>query len=148
PGMTIKSSPSDTIESSAIRESRLVIKPRTLREGHVGPEIPETSIGADYELLEIIGKGGMGVVYAARQASIDRDVAVKMLRHEAVADVDQHQKFLAEAVVTGELDHPNIVPIYDLGTNDAGALFYSMKRVQGTPWSKMIGAKSLAENVD
>ena len=40
-------------------------------------------------------------------------------------------------MVTGELDHPNIVPIYDLGTNDQGALFYSMKRVRGTPWDEV-----------
>ena len=48
------------------------------------------------------------------------------------------QKFLSEAVVTGDLDHPNIVPIYDLGADDSGALFYSMKRVKGTPWNKVI----------
>jgi len=51
-------------------------------------------------------------------------------------------------VVTGELDHPNIVPIYDLGTNQAGALFYAMKRVRGTPWSDVIQAKPLPENLD
>ena len=51
---------------------------------------------------------------------------------------EQRDKFISEAVVTGELDHPNIVPIYDLGSNDEGALFYSMKRVRGTPWDKVI----------
>ena len=75
----------------------------------------------------------MGVVYSARQASIDREVAVKML-HRDIADLSEpREKFLSEAVVTAELDHPNIVPIHDLGANGAGALFYSMKRVQGTP---------------
>ena len=48
---------------------------------------------------------------------------------------DQREKFISEAVVTGELDHPNIVPIYDLGSNDHGAFFYSMKCVKGTPWA-------------
>ena len=51
-------------------------------------------------------------------------------------------------VVTGELDHPNIVPIYELGTDDSGELFYSMKRVQGTPWMDVIGQKSEAENIE
>ena len=53
------------------------------------------------------------------------------------ADAERREKFLSEAVVTGDLDHPNIVPIYELGTNEDNALFYSMKRVQGTPWSKV-----------
>src|SRR5262249_22711236 len=49
---------------------------------------------------------------------------------------------------TGDLDHPNIVPIYELGTNENNALFYSMKRVQGTPWSDVIGTKSVNENLE
>ncbi|HEX4413490.1 MAG TPA: serine/threonine-protein kinase, partial [Lacipirellulaceae bacterium] len=102
----------------------------------------------DYELLERIGEGGMGVVYTARQASIDRTVAIKMLKPDFAADIEQRQKFLSEAVVTGDLDHPNIVPIYDLGSNEAGALFYSMKRVRGTPWLDVLLHKSLPENLE
>ncbi len=101
----------------------------------------------DYELLEKIGQGGMGVVYAAHQSSIARTVAVKMLKPGAKDDAEQRDKFISEAVVTGELDHPNIVPIYDLGANDEGAIFYSMKRVRGTPWDDVIGQKSLTENM-
>src|SRR4029453_17454572 len=59
----------------------------------------------------------------------------------------QRRKFLSEAAVTGELDHPNIVPIYDLGQNADGALFYSMKKVTGTPWADVIGEKSLLDNL-
>ena len=92
----------------------------------------------DYELLNVIGEGGMGVVYAARQSSIARTVALKMLKGEDSKNAAQREKFISEAVVTGELDHPNIVPIYDLGANNDGALFYSMKRVKGTPWNKVI----------
>ncbi len=95
----------------------------------------------------MIGEGGMGVVYAAHQSSIARTVAVKMLKPGAKDDAEQRDKFISEAVVTGELDHPNIVPIYDLGANDEGAIFYSMKRVHGTPWDKVIGQKSLDENL-
>ena len=55
---------------------------------------------------------------------------------------------MAEASVTGDLEHPNIVPVYDLGTNDAGALFYSMKRVRGTPWMDVLPSQSLPENIE
>jgi WD40 repeat protein/serine/threonine protein kinase len=101
----------------------------------------------DYELLEVIGEGGMGVVYAAHQSSIARTVAVKMLKPSAKIRDEQRDKFISEAVVTGELDHPNIVPIYDLGANDQGALFYSMKRVKGTPWDKVLLQKRVDENL-
>ncbi len=125
--------------------SSLVVNPRGVRSAH-GKIRP--GVGADYELLEVIGKGGMGVVYSARQASVDRMVAVKMIRPNVAADAERREKFLSEAVVTGDLDHPNIVPIYELGTNESNALFYSMKRVKGTPWSKAIGQKSLDENLE
>jgi len=101
---------------------------------------------ADYELLNEIGQGGMGIVYAARQASFNRRVAVKMLRPGAKGKGRQHE-FVAEAVTTGDLDHPNIVPVYDLGTNEDGALFYAMKCVQGTPWDDVLPEKSQAENL-
>jgi WD40 repeat protein/serine/threonine protein kinase len=131
-------------EAFRARDSKLVIKHRALRE--VTEKTKHT--GADYELLTLIGEGGMGVVYSARQASIDRNVAVKMLKPEIANHAEQREKFLSEAVVTGDLDHPNIVPIYDLGASEAGALFYSMKRVQGTPWMSVLEEKSLAENVE
>ncbi|MGD9723904.1 MAG: protein kinase [Pirellulales bacterium] len=125
--------------------SSLVVNPRGVRSARTRPR---TGPGADYELLEVIGKGGMGVVYAARQASVDRMVAVKMIRPNVAADAERREKFLSEAVVTGDLDHPNIVPIYELGTNENNALFYSMKRVKGTPWSKVIKSKSQDENIE
>lgn len=103
---------------------------------------------ADYQLIDVIGEGGVGIVYAARQPSVDRTVAVKMLRPDLAVEWGQRQKFLAEAVVTGDLDHPNIVPIHELGHRDDGALFYSMKRVSGTPWSDVVHRKSREENLD
>lgn len=102
----------------------------------------------DYELLEVIGEGGVGVVYAARQASIDRRVAIKMLRDEYRVRPEHRDKFLAEAVLTGELDHPNIVPIYDLGRNKDGELFYAMKNVVGTPWDRVINNQTLELNLE
>lgn len=103
---------------------------------------------SDYQLIDVIGEGGVGIVYAARQPSVDRTVAVKMLRPELAVEWGQRQKFLAEAVVTGDLDHPNIVPIHELGHRDDGALFYSMKRVAGTPWSDALINNNREENLD
>lgn len=128
------------------KDTKLVIKPKAFVTNPT-PEIP-LKTGADYELLNVIGEGGVGVVYAARQASIDRTVALKMLKPAGAKNADQREKFLSEAVVTADLDHPNIVPIYELGSNEAGALFYSMKKVQGTPWSKVVTDKPLHENLE
>lgn len=129
--------------------SSLPVKSRYIREKRKngGPKPVTPAEVPDYELLEIIGEGGMGVVYAAHQSSIARTVAVKMLKPSPKIREEQRDKFISEAVVTGELDHPNIVPIYDLGANDAGALFYSMKRVKGTPWDKVLANKPLDENL-
>ena len=138
PGTSIKAD-----SEVALAKTKVVIKSRDLRSMNE-PELA----GADYELLQLLGEGGMGVVYTARQASIDRTVAVKMLKPNAASNRDQRLKFLAEAMVTGELEHPNIVPIYDLGSNKQGALFYSMMRVKGTPWQNVIYEKSFHENLD
>ena len=130
--------------------SSLPVKSRFVRERRKnGANTPPTTLAEvpDYELLDIIGEGGMGVVYAAHQSSIARTVAVKMLKPSATIRDEQRDKFISEAVVTGELDHPNIVPIYDLGANDQGALFYSMKRVRGTPWDKVLHEKQVDENL-
>lgn len=141
PRMTVKGRE----KASQAIKSTLVIQRRAFRE--VKPELPST-LDADYDLIKMLGQGGMGVVYAARQASIDRTVAIKMLKPNMTGDAVQRNKFLAEAVITGDLDHPNIVPIYDLGKNDEGALFYAMKCVKGTPWDEAIQKKSLVENLE
>ena len=138
----------ETLSGSFITSSSLVVKSRNVRStSEAGTPITSAADAPDYELLSIIGEGGMGVVYAARQSSIARTVALKMLKGDDGQNVAQREKFISEAVVTGELDHPNIVPIYDLGANDQGALFYSMKRVKGTPWNKALKNKPLDENL-
>ncbi|MGE0609512.1 MAG: protein kinase [Pirellulales bacterium] len=143
PRMTMKGS----IGPGGGKKSTLVVQPRSLQM--LEKDAAPGSLGnLDYELLSVLGEGGMGVVYAARQASIDRTVAIKMVKSHVAGDHEQRSKFLSEAVVTGELEHPNIVPIYDLGSNDKGALFYSMKKVQGTPWMKVVERKSLNENIE
>ncbi len=147
PEMTIKSrqdvitdeiaSPRDTITSVPLRSLQSVNEKSSDRL-----KTPE------YELLSILGEGGMGIVWSAKQTSVDRKVAVKMIKGNFSKKKGQRNKFLAEAIVTGDLDHPNIVPIYDVGTDKEGCLFYAMKQVQGTPWLKVIKEKSLHDNLE
>ena len=104
-------------------------------------QAPVDAVASHYELLDELGRGGMGVVFRARQASLDREVAVKKII-PSVRTPYLMQKFAAEARVTGELDHPNIVPIYDFGQDDDGHVLLSMKLVSGVEWKSILHPKS------
>ena len=90
-----------------------------------------------YEVLDVLGRGGMGVVYRARDARLGRIVAIKMLTEGFSGNTDMLQRFYREAAQTGALRHNNIVIVYDAGDQD-GEPYIVMEYVEGEPLDRAI----------
>lgn len=100
------------------------------------PEAIPSRMG-DYEMVEQIGRGGMGVVFKAKQLSLGRLVAVKMIQRERLSSELERKRFLAEAQATARLDHPGIVPVYEVGEFE-GHPFFSMQLITGQTLSERL----------
>jgi WD40 repeat protein/serine/threonine protein kinase len=96
----------------------------------------------DYELFEEIARGGMGVVYKARQISLNRIVAVKMILHARFNNAEFVQRFRVEAEAAGNLRHPNIVAIYEIGQEE-DQHYFSMEYVEGRDLASLVRDQSL-----
>jgi serine/threonine protein kinase/Tfp pilus assembly protein PilF len=97
-----------------------------------------------YRILGELGRGGMGVVYKARQVGLNRTVALKMIIAGAHASGDQLLRFQAEAEAVAQLQHPNIVQVYDIGQRD-GLPFFSLEFVDGKPLDRDLDGKPQPE---
>ena len=90
----------------------------------------ERALGAQYDVLQLIGRGGMGAVYLARERLLERLVAVKVLPHEAATEQGGRDRFLREARTAARLSHPHIVPLYSFAEAE-GTFLYVMGYVEG-----------------
>src|SRR4051812_21943886 len=106
--------------------------------------------GKKYKVLTTLARGGMGVVLQARDLRVRRTVAMKVMKSGAQFSRENVLRFIDEAQLTGQLDHPNIVPVYELGIDDRGETFYTMKFVKGITLDEVLrglraGRKDIAE---
>jgi serine/threonine-protein kinase len=129
PGATIR--PEPRAEGDEARRLLAAVPPlRAVADGGPAP--------ARVIIEQTIGQGGMGVVRLGTQTAIGRKVAVKTLRPER-RDEAQAIELLREAWITGALEHPNVVPIYDVGLDEQGAPVIVLKRIEGVPWLDLMG---------
>lgn len=108
---------------------------------NAGSEVGGELSGDRYRIGSLIGRGGMGEVVAATDERFGREVAVKRLPR-AMSSAESHERalrrFMREALIQGRLDHPAIVPVHDLGVDEAGQPYFSMKRVTGATMAELI----------
>jgi hypothetical protein len=97
----------------------------------------QDGIGDAFALGEMLGRGGMGIVFRARETALDRDVALKVLAFDPILNPDAYARFEREAKLAARLDHPNIVPIFSVGQRN-GIAFYTMRMVRGGSVEQMI----------
>ena len=120
-------------------------------EGAVAPADPllaklEKALGAQFEIMRLLGRGGMGAVYLARENSLDRLVAIKVLLPEA-ANAESNERFRREARTAAKLTHPNIVPLHTFGETE-GMMYFVMGFVQGESLKDRIDRKGKIEPDD
>jgi serine/threonine protein kinase len=139
----VAANPSDSILMTL---ARAAMKPDATPSDATWPRLdlndPRQREFGDYELLEEIGRGGMGVVYRARQRSLDRDVAIKFIA-TGIADTLNVTRFLSEARAAARMLHPNIVPVHEVGSID-GVHYFSMPLIRGRTLASLLDTGRLS----
>jgi serine/threonine-protein kinase len=107
------------------------------------PDLPPGYRLGAYEVLQRLGRGGRGVVYRVNDPELNRSLAVKVLRPELHGQTDAVQRFLEEAQVTGQLQHPGIVPVHAIGQLHDGRPYLAMKLVQGRTLAELLAERSM-----
>ncbi|HEY1955812.1 MAG TPA: protein kinase [Polyangiaceae bacterium] len=130
------------VAATIAKSPRSTLVPTSDAPPHSGKTALDTlrGIARDPSALRLhrtLGEGGMGIVHEGHQVTLDRRVAVKTLRGEHVSD-ENIEGLLGEAWLAGSLEHPNVVPIYDLGLDERGAPLLVMKRIEGDTWSDLL----------
>ncbi len=109
-----------------------------------GPSTPHavlrTGDGRKYEIGRVLAEGGMGTIYQARDLNCRREVAMKIMHSRLQAQPHEMLGFIEEAQIASQLEHPNIVPVHDLGVDAEGRVFYTMKYVKGVTLSDVLEA--------
>ena len=112
-----------------------------LTEGISVPSAPRADRGSAgrFEEVGLLGQGGMGKVVEALDPDLRRKVAVKSILARSRSTPEVRQKFLAEAQITGQLEHPNIIPVHEMGRGPDGEIYFSMKKVEGLHGARILG---------
>jgi serine/threonine-protein kinase len=101
--------------------------------------LASTSIIAGYRLEQVIGRGGMGIVYRATQLELDRTVAIKLIATEYADDAVFRERFKSESRIAAAIDHASVIPVYEAG-EDQGLLFIAMRLVEGYDLGQLLNA--------
>jgi eukaryotic-like serine/threonine-protein kinase len=114
----------------------------TITLGVGGGACATPSMGPEFQLMEPLGEGGMGVVVLARQRSLQREVAIKIAKGDEGTPDTRVSALMDEALVTGRLEHPNVIPVHAFGLDEKGQPVLVMKRVAGQSWAALLKSPS------
>ncbi len=138
----------DTLSPTKVLRDRHGVNERTVLAG-VTPAAAQAELDrvARYRVLGHLGRGGMGEVLEVWDDEVGRTVAAKLILGDKDAEAAAAAKFVREGQVTGQLEHPGIVPLYELGATGAGRLFFTMRKVRGRTLSSVLDALGRGEAV-
>src|SRR5574341_2247988 len=110
-------------------------------------ELVRDALKDEYEIIKELGRGGMAIVFRAREKQLDREVAVKVLPFSLAFDAEFVERFQREARTSAKLEHPSIIPIYRVGKSGR-VIYFVMKFLRGRPLSSVLAARGALPPVE